>query len=143
MKVSSKFTIAIHSLLCIYRFNGKYKVTSDFIAQSTGVNPVIIRRTLLSLKSAGLINVQAGTGGAELLLKPSQFTLLDIYKASDSAEENIFSFHERPSLLCPVGKNIHKVLDDHLKEAQSAFEKNLSKVKFQTLVDELKKAEGL
>lgn len=45
MKISSKFTVAVHTLLCIYRFNKEYKVTSDFIAGSTGVNPVIIRRT--------------------------------------------------------------------------------------------------
>ncbi|UKI55117.1 MAG: hypothetical protein L6V90_10875 [Treponema succinifaciens] len=42
MKISSKFTVAVHTLLCIYRLKKEYKVTSDFIAGSTGVNPVII-----------------------------------------------------------------------------------------------------
>ncbi|WP_443098013.1 Rrf2 family transcriptional regulator, partial [Treponema succinifaciens] len=51
MKISSKFTVAVHTLLCIYRLKKEYKVTSDFIAGSTGVNPVIIRRTLISLKA--------------------------------------------------------------------------------------------
>ena len=74
MKISSKFTVAVHTLLCIYRFKKEYKVTSDFIAGSTGVNPVIIRRTLISLKAAGLVNVAAGTGGAELAVKPEDLT---------------------------------------------------------------------
>ena len=42
------------------------KVTSDMIAESVGVNPVIIRKTLSQLKKAGLIHVARGTGGAEL-----------------------------------------------------------------------------
>ncbi len=141
MKISSKFTVAVHTLLCIYRFNKEYKVTSDFIAGSTGVNPVIIRRTLISLKAAGLVNVAAGTGGAELAVKPEDFTLFDIYKASGSMEENIFSFHEQPNPACPVGGNIHNILDSHLADAQKAFEQKLATVKFSDLAAELKKAE--
>ena len=129
MKISSKFTVAVHTLLCIYRFKKEYKVTSDFIAGSTGVNPVIIRRTLISLKAAGLVNVAAGTGGAELAVKPEDFTLFDIYKASGSMEENIFGFHEQPNPACPVGGNIHNILDSHLADAQKAFEQSLVTVK--------------
>ena len=42
------------------------KVTSDMIAESVGVDPVIIRKTLSQLKKAGLIHVARGTGGVEL-----------------------------------------------------------------------------
>lgn len=141
MKVSSKFTVAVHTLLCIHRFGGEKKVTSDFIAGSTGVNPVIIRRTLLSLKAAGLVKVAAGTGGAEIVVPPSSFTLFDIYKASGSLEENVFGFHEQPNPACPVGGNIHKILDSHLADAQKAFEQSLAAVKFSELVRELEAAE--
>ncbi len=128
-------------MLCIHRFGGERKVTSDFIAGSTGVNPVIIRRTLLSLKAAGLVKVAAGTGGAEIVAEPSSFTLFDIYKASGSLEENVFGFHEQPNPACPVGKNIHKILDSHLADAQKAFEQSLAAVKFSGLVKELEAAE--
>ena len=141
MKVSSKFTVAVHTLLCIHRFGGEKKVTSDFIAGSTGVNPVIIRRTLLSLKAAGLVKVAAGTGGAEIIAEPSSLTLFDIYKASGSLEEDVFGFHEQPNPACPVGKNIHKILDSHLADAQKAFEQSLATVKFSELVRELEEAE--
>ena len=133
--------MAVHTLLCIHRFGGERKVTSDFIAGSTGVNPVIIRRTLLSLKAAGLVKVAAGTGGAEIVAEPSSFTLFDIYKASGSLEENVFGFHEQPNPACPVGKNIHKILDSHLADAQKAFEQSLAAVKFSGLVKELEAAE--
>ena len=87
------------------------------------------------------MNVAAGTGGAEIIAEPSSFTLFDIYKASGSMEENIFGFHEQPNPACPVGGNIHKILDSHLADAQKAFEQSLATVKFSDLVKELEAAE--
>ena len=52
MQISSRFTIAIHILTAIDTFQNDYKVTSDFLAGSINVNPVIIRRTMQSLKGA-------------------------------------------------------------------------------------------
>ena len=66
MQISSRFTIAVHTLLCIARFSGSQKVTSAFIAGSVNVNPVVIRRTLGQLKEAGIVLVEAGVGGATL-----------------------------------------------------------------------------
>ena len=54
MQISSRFTIAIHMLTCMETFKDKYKITSDFLASSINVNPVIIRRILSQLKEAGL-----------------------------------------------------------------------------------------
>lgn len=56
----------MHTLLAIEYFKDKYKTTSDFIANSVQVNPVIIRQVLGQLKKAGLVDVQAGSGGASL-----------------------------------------------------------------------------
>ena len=55
MQISSRFTLAVHIFACIDTFQNEYKVTSDFIAGSTNVNPVIIRKILLQLKAAGLV----------------------------------------------------------------------------------------
>ena len=63
MQISSRFTMAVHTLLCIDFFGKTEKVTSDFIAGSVGTNPVIIRKLLIQLKAAGLIQVKRGTGG--------------------------------------------------------------------------------
>ena len=45
MQISSRFTLAVHIFACIDTFKDDYKVTSDFLAGSTNVNPVIIRQT--------------------------------------------------------------------------------------------------
>ena len=50
MQIPSRFTIATHMLIIIALEGKESKVTSDFLAASVGVNPVIIRKTLSQLK---------------------------------------------------------------------------------------------
>ena len=64
MQFSSRLPIAAHILMCIVRFGEDCKITSDFLAGSVNVNPVIIRKTLGQLKKAGLVRIEAGVGGA-------------------------------------------------------------------------------
>lgn len=137
MKIASRFTVAVHTLLVIHTFGKEQKTTSDFISASVQVNPVIIRRTLLSLKAAGMIEVKAGSGGATIVRDLKDITLYDVYRAVDSVEGDIFHFHENPNPACPVGKNIHAVLDTHLADAQAAMENELKKVTLFDLTREL------
>lgn len=137
MKISSRFAVAVHALLAIYALGDKYKMTSDFIASSVNVNPVIIRRTLLSLKAAGIISVKSGSGGAVPLKNAADVSLYDIYTAVDCLEGSLFNFHENPNPECPVGKNIHSVLDSHLESAQRALENELKKTSFEDLMKKL------
>lgn len=132
MQVSRDFTIAVHTLLCIAYFSKDNKVTSDFIASSVGVNPVIIRNLLIKLKNAGLIEVKAGTGGATLAKDMKKITLLDIYNAAGCDEKPVFNFHEHPNPKCPVGGHIHNVLDNRLDDVQNAMN---AKLKTMTLAD--------
>lgn len=135
MQISSRFTIAIHTLLCIAHFDGTFKTTSNFIAGSVGVNPVIIRKTLGQLKDAGLVSVEAGVGGASLAKDPASITLLDVFQATDSLGGNaLFSFHERPNPRCPVGRLVHPVLDGELDAAQAALEERLRQTTLQDLI---------
>ena len=79
MQISSRFTIAVHVLICIVSFSDEYKVTSEFLASSVNVNPVVIRRILQQLKKAEIVEVKRGFGGAELARDPKDITLLDVY----------------------------------------------------------------
>lgn len=132
MQISSRFTMAIHMFLCIDTFTD-HKMTSDFMAASIGTNPVIIRKLLQQLKAAGLIEVQRGTGGVKITRPLEKITFLDIYKAVEcTPDEQLFHFHENPNPQCPVGNNIHKVLDNRLLQVQKAMEDKLAEM---TLAD--------
>lgn len=133
MQISSRFTIAIHMFSCIHTFEKERKVTSDFLASSVEVNPVVIRRILLQLKAAGLVNVQRGTGGTTIARPLEEITFLDIYNAVECIEDGeLFHFHENPNIECPVGRNIHNVLDEKLKRVQRAMEQEMASI---TLAD--------
>lgn len=133
MQISSRFTIALHIFTCVDVFKNDYKVTSDFLAGSIGTNPVIIRKILTQLKKAGLIEVARGTGGIELTKELSEITFYDVYDAIEPVDGgNLFRFHEAPNPKCPVGRNIHALLDDKLKDIQNAMEE---KMRQYTLLD--------
>ena len=136
MKFPSRFTIATHMLMIIALKGKDTKVTSDFLASSVGVNPVIIRKTLSQLKKAELVTVSRGTGGAEIIKNLEDISLLDIYQAVECLGKTgqLFSFHDHPNPNCPVGANIHGVLDEKLLKIQQAMEKELSLTSLAQLV---------
>ena len=133
MQISSRFTLAVHIFACIDTFKDDYKVTSEFLAGSTNVNPVIVRKILGQLKAAGLVEVARGSGGASIAKPLNEITFLDIYRAVECVEGGeLFHFHDNPNPNCPVGKNIHKILDEKLQRVQEAMERELASI---TLAD--------
>lgn len=139
MQISSRFTIAIHIFACMETFGEEYKITSDFLASSINVNPVVIRKILSQLKNAGLIEVARGTGGTKAARPIDQITFYDVYLAVDLLEEGeLFHFHENPNPNCPVGKNIHRVLDGRLTQIQRAMEEEMKKYTIADVADDLK-----
>lgn len=136
MQFSSRLPIAVHILLAIVEFEGREKTTSVFLAGSVNVNPVIIRNTLGQLKAAGLVTVKAGEGGASLAKQPEDITLMDIFDAVEK-EEALFHFHENPNPKCPVGKNVHAVLDRRLFSIQKAMQEQMESITLQDLIDDM------
>jgi DNA-binding IscR family transcriptional regulator len=140
MQITSKFTVAVHILTCIDIFGGQMRVTSDFLSGSTGVNAVIVRNVLGQLRNAGIVETRQGSGGAHLAKALDEITLYDIYKAVDCVDdEGLFHFHENPNAECPVGRNIHKAMDDRLQAAQAALENELKSTTLAQVVADTRK----
>ena len=128
MQISSRFTVALHIFTCVDTFKDEYKVTSDFLAGSIGTNPVIIRKILTQLQGTGLITVARGIGGIEPTKELSDISFYDVYQAIEPLEGGgLFRFHENPCPECPVGRNIHALLDEKLKAIQNAMEDEMKK----------------
>ena len=138
MQISSKFTVALHIFTCVDAFKDEYKVTSDFLASSINTNPVIVRRLLAKLKKAGLIKVARGPGGIEVTRPLSEISFLDVYEAIETENKtDIFRFHESPNPKCPVGRNIHNLLDGKLTAIQTAMKNEMRKYTIADLSSEL------
>lgn len=137
MQISNRFTIAVHICVCLLVFADDHKITSEFLAGSTGVNPVMVRNSLGQLRQAGLVKVRRGAGGAVLAKDPADITLFDIYQAVEPypKDEGMFRFHGTLNPDCPVASHMHDLMDDKLLEAQQAMEDSLKK----TTLEDLKK----
>lgn len=139
MQISSRFTIALHIFACVDTFKETHKITSDFLSQSINVNPVIIRNILTQLKNAGLITVTRGTGGVDTTRALSEISFYDVYLAIEPLENgDLFHFHESPNPNCPVGRNIHTLLDQKLYAIQASMENEMKKYTLADLKNELK-----
>ena len=140
MQISSKFTIGVHLLVVIDYLSDSEKVTSNVLAGSIGVNPVIVRNVMGSLKEAGIIDISQGKSGITLKKKLDEITFYDIYKAVDLVnEEGICNFHENPTPECPIGRNIHKVLDDRLLRIQERMENEMKGMTVADVASDIKK----
>ena len=129
MQITSKFTIAVHIITAIDYFKDNEKVTSSFLAGSVGANPVIVRNVMGRLKEAGIIAISQGKSGIMLAKKLSEITFFDVYKAVGCVgAEGLFHFHEKPNMECPVGRNIHKCVNDKLMKVQQAMEHELKRI---------------
>lgn len=128
MQISSRFSVAVHVLTLLAVTPPGELLTSDRMAGSVNTNPVVIRRILGQLKKAGLVEVRAAAGGTYLRRAPADITLLDVYRAVEVVEGDLFSMHDKPNPNCPVGRNIQAALDDTLRRAQAALEQQLAGV---------------
>lgn len=136
MQISSKFTIAIHIFSCIYVFEKKQKITSEFLASSTNINPAIIRKILQQLKAHKLVKITRGVGGASINKPLEEISFYDIYRALEGDKE-IFSFHKNPNMACTIGKNIHNVLDNKLNRVQNALEDEMKQITLKDVINDL------
>ena len=139
MQITSRFTIALHALGCIYHFERDgIRVTSALISSSTGVNPVIVRTVLGQLRTAGIVETKQGSGGARLAKDLNDVSLYEIYVAVGSVSgEGLFHFHDSPNPLCPIGRNIHDAVDSTLDAVQAAMESKLKTIKVIDVINNL------
>lgn len=119
MRMDSRLSRVLHVLLHMARHEDPF--TSEQIAQMLQTNPVVVRRTLGSLRKNGYLNSEKGHGGGwTLACDLNQTTLLDIYQAMDSPR--IFAMgHDQPHPDCAVEQVINQALETSLREAEQVL----------------------
>ena len=135
MHISTKCSIAIHCLIFIYEYGESKKVTSQLLSMSTGSTAVTIRNILSSLRKEGIVSIKFGTGGATLNCPLNEITLYRIYKAIEpDFISKLIGIHTLPSPLCPVGRNIHAVLNHSYEKIQNDLCKSLQNITMEDII---------
>ena len=112
---NTRFATAIHILTLLAVSPGEY-LSSEWIASSIGINPVIVRKELSMLHEAKLVFTRKGKDGGSTLNKPAtEIFLADIYIAVKNSEI-LGKKNQCPNPLCPIGKRINEKLENLFSE---------------------------
>ncbi len=123
---NSRFAISLH-ILCLLKQGDGEAQSSEWIAGSININPVLVRKELSNLKKHGLVTNKEGKNGGSYLAKPaSKIYLSEVYKAVRQVSV-LGTKRTDPNPKCKVGKQINKHLDNLYSEVEEALIKKLSK----------------
>jgi Rrf2 family protein len=129
--------MAVH-VLAVLAYKEGDRVTSALLAGSVNTNPVIVRRLLLALQRAKLVDTCKGAGsGSRLSRSPRRIDLAQVYRAVENAEP-FASPSRKPNAACPVGKCIRETLYRVFASAQRALERDLGKTTLADVMDTVK-----
>ena len=118
--------MAVH-VLAVLAYKEGDPVTSGMLAASVNTNPVIIRRLLLSLQRARLVETRKGAGyGSRLSRSPGRINLAEVYRAVEAIEP-FASPARKANTACPVGHCIRETLNKVFASAENAMERDLEK----------------
>ena len=131
--VNQQFTFAVHIMIAL-AFSPEEVIGSQTLAASVNTNPVVVRRLLLALRRARLIETFAGKhGGARLRKKPNRISLVDIYDAVESRP--VILINERKALRqCRVSCNMKTIMSRVAESTEEAVRKHLRGISLAQLV---------
>ncbi|SMD13374.1 transcriptional regulator, BadM/Rrf2 family [Pedobacter nyackensis] len=122
---NSRFAISLHILTLLEKAKGEL-MSSDYIAGSININPVLVRKELSNLRNHGFVESKEGKNGGSSLAKSADNICLDeVYSAVK--QNNLLGVSKNtPNPQCPVGKQINKHLDNLYESTEKVLLKELS-----------------
>jgi len=125
--ISGKFAITLHILTLLAKQPGDF-LSSDYIAGSMNMNPVLIRKEIANLKKNHIVESKEGkNGGTRLLKHAAEITLDDIFKMTFETVTLGYSKNS-PNLDCLVGKQINQHLDNLYDDINQKISKQLGEI---------------
>lgn len=124
---NGRFPISMHILTLLASANGEL-LSSDFIAGSININPVLVRKEISNLRNHGLIESKEGKNGGATLAKPAdKIQLSEVFHAVQQASL-LGNSKNSPNPDCLVGKQIKQHLDHLYIEIEGALLHKLEKM---------------
>ncbi|MGK4569116.1 Rrf2 family transcriptional regulator [Flavobacterium sp. 3HN19-14] len=133
--ISGKFAITIHILTLLSKFPDEF-LSSEFIASSMNLHPVLVRKEIVNLKKNGLVESKEGKNGGTRLFKKAESVTLDaIFKMTFETVTLGYAKND-PNPDCPIGKNINKKLDALYADINQKISSELSQMTLKSFADQ-------
>jgi Rrf2 family protein len=130
---NSCFSISIHILTLLAKAE-RGLLSSEFMAESININPVLVRKELINLRKHKLVESKEGkNGGVYLSRSPGNIYLSEIYMAV-MPSALLGKSKNKPNPNCNVGKQINTHLDSLFSDAENALIRQLEKVTLKKFV---------
>ena len=116
---NSRFSVSIHILTLLARAGDKL-LSSDHIAGSINIHPVLVRKELINLRKHKLVATKEGKNGGSYLKKPAgDVYLSEVYRA---VHQNtlLAKSKNKGNPQCPVGSRIDTHLTRLFKDTEKA-----------------------
>lgn len=132
---NTRFATNIHIMTLLAKEPEKF-LTSEWIAGSININPVIVRKELIILKKFGLIESRQGKdGGARILKNAVEISITEIYEAVRNSEI-LGKKNLNPNPKCTVGKDINKNLNALFSETENVVQQFLMNKKLSDFMNQ-------
>jgi DNA-binding IscR family transcriptional regulator len=135
MAQDTRLARLLHVLVHMHLRGGT--TTSETISQMLHTNAVVVRRTMASLRDAGLVTSTGGRGGGWVLACDlDQVNASHVYEAiAHNTAFAIAPANDNPS--CPVEAAVNRLLGDALQDAEAALLRKLGAQPLSALVSEV------
>jgi Rrf2 family protein len=121
---NGRFAISVHILTLLAGESDRW-CSSEYLAGSININPVLVRKELINLRNHGLVLSKEGKSGGSTLAKPaSSIAMSDIYEAV-RPDYFLGKGVNDPNPNCPIGLQVNEHLEDLYKESERALVNNL------------------
>lgn len=136
--VNQQFTFAVHILTALAFADET--MDSQELAVSVNTNPVVIRRLLLDLRRAHLVETYTGkNGGTKLSKKPAEISLLQVYDAVQPRP--VIAINERKAYRkCQVSCAMREIMSGVAAGAEEAVREHLRGITLQKLLRKVRRA---
>ena len=136
--VNQQFTFAVHILTALAF--AEETMDSQELATSVNTNAVVIRRLLLGLRRAHLVETYTGKhGGTKLCKKPAEISLLAVYDAVQPRP--VIAVNERKAFKhCRVSCNMREIMSGVAAGTENAVRRHLRGITLQQLMRKVRRA---
>ena len=132
--ISGKFAITLHILTLLSKFPDEY-LSSEFLAGSMNINPVLVRKEIANLKKHNIVESREGkNGGTRLAKSVKDITLDDIFKMTFQKVSLGYAKND-PNPACPVGKKINQNLDALYDDINNKISTQLKEISLMEFTD--------
>lgn len=125
---NARFQISVHILTLLAKAEGE-ALSSELIAGSININPVLVRKEISVLRKVGMVRSKEGKKGGCFLAKNAQNILLsEVYQAVRQDASVFGKSKNIPNPACPVGRQINQHIEGIYQIADDAILESLGKI---------------